>query len=197
MKNSFILLAALAMVSISCTKEISGNAPAVQENHDLNAKLVGGHDGEAVPGTLLVRLDAQSVKAIEEGRFSEIAEELLPGVEATSFTSALPVKPKNMEVARKYGLDQWFIVSYDPQTRPETVAERIEYLFGVLVVISVAYVKPLLVFHNELSAGIFEILSLGFREGLRKLARGIYVTREHIRYRTAECLSAKPSFNNM
>ena len=122
MKTSHILLAALAIVSISCTKEISESTPIVQEQHTLSAKLVGTNDGEVMPGTLLVRLDAATVKAIEEGRFTEISEELLPGVEATSFTSALPIKPKNMETARKYGLDQWFVVGFDPQTRPETVA---------------------------------------------------------------------------
>lgn len=142
MKNSFILLAALALVSISCTKEISEDAPAAQEHHVLSTKLVGGHDGETVPGTLLVRLDAETVKAIEEGRFGEISEDILSGVEATSFTSALPVKPKNMEVARKYGLDQWFIVGYDPQTRPETVAERIATSRRVLSVQYNRYVQP-------------------------------------------------------
>ena len=122
MKTSHILLAALAIVSMSCTKGISEGTPVLQEQHSLSAKLVGGNDGEVMPGTLLVRLDAATVKAIEEGRFAEISEELLPGVEATSFTSALPIKPKNMETARKYGLDQWFVVGFDPQTRPETVA---------------------------------------------------------------------------
>ena len=122
MKTSHILLAALAIVSMSCTKGISEGTPALLEQHSLSAKLVGTNDGEVMPGTLLVRLDAATVKAIEEGRFAEISEELLPGVEATSFTSALPIKPKNMETARKYGLDQWFVVGFDPQTRPETVA---------------------------------------------------------------------------
>ena len=122
MKTSHILLAALAIVSISCTKGISEGTPVLQEQHTLSAKLVGTNDGEIAPGTLLVRLDAETAKAIEDGRFTEISEELLPGVEATSFTSALPIKPKNMETARKYGLDQWFVVGFDPQTRPETVA---------------------------------------------------------------------------
>lgn len=125
MKTSHILLAALAIVSISCTKGISEGTPVLQEQHTLSAKLVGTNDGEIAPGTLLVRLDAETAKAIEDGRFTEISEELLPGVEATSFTSALPIKPKNMEVARKYGLDQWFVVGFDPQTRPETVASAV------------------------------------------------------------------------
>ena len=142
MKHTHILLTALALVSLSCTKEISENVPALQEQHVLSAKLVGGHEGETVPGTLLVRLDAQSVKAIEDGSFAEISAEILPGVEATSFVSALPIKPKNMEVARKYGLDQWFIVSYDPQTRPEVVAEKIATSRRVRSVQYNRYVQP-------------------------------------------------------
>lgn len=142
MKKSHFLLAALALVSLSCTKEISENAPAVQEQHILSTKLVGGHDGETVPGTLLVRLDAETVKAIEDGRFAEISEELLPGIEATSFTSALPIKPKNMEVARKYGLDQWFVVGFDTQTRPEAVAEKIATSHRVRSVQYNRFVQP-------------------------------------------------------
>ena len=118
MKKSHILLAALAIVSMSCTKEISESTPAQQEQHFLSAKLVGGNEGEQAPGTLLVKLDAESVKAIEEGRFAEISEDIFSGIAATSFSPALPVRPKNMEVARKYGLDQWFVVGFDPQTRP-------------------------------------------------------------------------------
>ena len=125
MKKSHILLAALAIVSMSCTKEISESTPAQQEQHSLSAKLVGGNEGEQAPGTLLVKLDAESVKAIEEGRFAEISEDIFSGIAATSFSPALPVRPKNMEVARKYGLDQWFVVGFDPQTRPESVAEEI------------------------------------------------------------------------
>lgn len=125
MKTSHILLAALAVVSMSCTKEISEGAPVQQEQLSLSAKLVGGSEGETLPGTLLVRLDAESVKAIEDGRFSDISAEILSDVAATSFSPALPVRPKNIEAARRYGLDQWFIVGFDPQTRPETVAEKI------------------------------------------------------------------------
>ena len=123
MKNSHILLAALAFVGIACTKELPESAQGLQESPELKVKLVGGTDGEIAQGTLLVRLDAQSVKAIEEGRITEIAQELLCDVEGATFTSALPVRPKNMEVARKYGLDQWFMVSFDSQTSAEEVAE--------------------------------------------------------------------------
>ena len=122
MKTSHTILTTLVLVSISCTKEISEYTPQVQEQHTLSAKLVGSCEGEPIPGTLLVRLDAGTVKTIEDGRFTEISKEVLQDIAVTSFTPAIPVKPKNMEVARKYGLDQWFVVGFDPQTRPETVA---------------------------------------------------------------------------
>ena len=124
MKNSHILLAALAFVGIACTKELPESAQGLQESPELSAKLVGGTDGEIAQGTLLVRLDAQSVKAIEEGRLAEVSQELLDGVEGATLRSALPVQPKNMEVARKYGLDQWFMISFDEQTSAEEIAEK-------------------------------------------------------------------------
>lgn len=122
MKISHFMLAALALVGIACTKELPESASDLQESTELSAKLVGGSDGEITPGTLLVRLDAQSVKAIEEGRLAEVSQDLLNGIEDATLTSALPIRPKNMEVARKYGLDQWFMVSFGSQTSAEEVA---------------------------------------------------------------------------
>lgn len=124
MKISHFMLAALALVGIACTKELPESASGLQESTDLSAKLVGGTDGEIAPGTLLVRLDAQSVKAIEEGRLAEVSQDLLNGIEDATLMSALPVQPKNMEVARKYGLDQWFMVSFGSQTSAEEVAQE-------------------------------------------------------------------------
>ena len=39
-------------------------------------------------------------------------------------TPALPIQPKNAEIARKYGLHQWFAVEYDAQVKPEAMATR-------------------------------------------------------------------------
>lgn len=124
MKRFTLVLAALALIGTSCTKEIQDNVPAQQEQHCLNAKLVGESDGEIMPGTLLVRLSEEATSTISEGGFKEISQAIFNGIEATSFKPALPVKPKNIEAARKYGLDQWFIVGFDTDTRPETVAAR-------------------------------------------------------------------------
>lgn len=124
MKRITLVLTAIALIGTSCTKGIQeGNLPQPVQ-HGLSAKLVGDSDGEIIPGTLLVRLHEEAVNQISEGRFDEISDDLFNGIKAISFKPALPVKPKNIEAARKYGLDQWFIVSFDSATRPEAVAEK-------------------------------------------------------------------------
>jgi subtilisin family serine protease len=142
MKTSHILLTALAIVSMSCTKEINETKHVQQEQHCLSAKLVGGDEGEYAPGTLLVRLDAESVNAIKEGRFAEVSEDIFSGIEVTSFSAALPIRPKNMEAARRHGLDQWFVLGFDPKTRTEAVAEKVATSRRVRSVQYNRYVQP-------------------------------------------------------
>ena len=120
MKKFITLLAVLAVASVSCTKE-TALQPADQQT--LQSKLIGGTDGETVPGTLLVKLDENAAEAIRKGGFTGLSSDILNGVKATSFTPAIPVQPKNAEVARKYGLHQWFMVGFDPQTSPVAAAE--------------------------------------------------------------------------
>lgn len=113
MKTSHILLAALAIVSMSCTKGISEGTPVLQEQHSLSAKLVGGSDGELVPGAILIKLESS---VPEEG--------LLDGTDAT-IRRAIPVEPKNKAAFERYGLDRWFLVEFDETVRPEVVAKKI------------------------------------------------------------------------
>ena len=123
MKKTITAFMAAAMTLAACTKDFQENAPHQQDN--LMSKLVGAPAGEIVPGSLLVKLDEGTAAKIINGEFSQISGELLDGVQATSFTPAIPVTPKNAEVARKYGLHQWFNVGFDVQTRPEAVAARL------------------------------------------------------------------------
>ena len=123
MKKTILVLAALAMIGTSCNKQ-EGPIEQAGQQHTLTAKLVGGTEGELVPGSILVRLDAQSAGLVKGGGFGEISAEIFGDVQVTSFRSALPVQPKNMEVARKYGLDQWFIAEFDQQTPVKAVAEK-------------------------------------------------------------------------
>ena len=123
MKRTITALMAAAMALAACTKDFQENAPLQQET--LAEKLVGGAAGEIVPGSLLVKLDENSTKKIMEGGFNEISGELLDGLQATSFTPAIPATPKNAEVARKYGLHQWFTIGFDEQIKPEAVAAKV------------------------------------------------------------------------
>ena len=123
MKRTITALMATAMALAACTKDFQENVPLQQET--LAEKLVGGAAGEIVPGSLLVKLDENSTRKIMEGGFNEISGELLDGLQATSFTPAIPATPKNVEVARKYGLHQWFTIEFDAQTKPEVVAARL------------------------------------------------------------------------
>ena len=125
MKKITLVLAALALIGTSCTKELHEGGSAQEQQPNLAAKLVGGSPEEAVPGTILVRLNSEATAEITAGNFSEISGSILNGLEATSFAPALPVKPKNEAAAKKYGLDQWFIVGFDAQTKPEVAGEEL------------------------------------------------------------------------
>ncbi|MBR5299387.1 MAG: S8 family serine peptidase [Bacteroidales bacterium] len=116
-------LMAAVMTLAACTKEFQESASIQQET--LTEKLVGGSAGGIVPGSLLVKLDENSTRKILEGGFNEISGELLDGVQAISFSPAIPAAPKNAEVARKYGLHQWFNIEFDAQIKPETVAAKV------------------------------------------------------------------------
>lgn len=123
MKRTITALMATAMALAACTKDFQENAPLLQET--LAEKLVGGAAGEIVPGSLLIKLDENSTRKITEGGFNEISGELLDGLQATSFTPAIPATPKNTEIARKYGLHQWFNIEFDKQIKPEAVAAKV------------------------------------------------------------------------
>ena len=97
-------------------QEVNQLAP---EQQTLMTKLVGGSQGELIPGKLLIKMDELSTKEISCGNFSTFN-----GIEGVKITPALPIQPKNAEVARKYGLHQWFAVEYDAQVKPEAMATR-------------------------------------------------------------------------
>ena len=133
MKKLIPVLMASAMICAACTKDFQEGATMSQTLAD---KLVGESSGEIMPGSLLVKLDEGTAMKIIDGGFQEVAAELLNGVEATSFSPAIPVAPKNAEIARKYGLHQWFTVEFNPETKPETAAAR---LAGSHMVRSIQY----------------------------------------------------------
>lgn len=129
MKRLIPVLAALAV--LSCTKEIQDNIPVLPQQ-TLEAKLVGGGDGEIAPGSLLVKLDEASL---------ENASAVFTDMDIT-VSPAIPIRPRNMEVARKYGLHQWFTLEFDKQIRPEKMAEKMALIPAVRSVQYNRYLQP-------------------------------------------------------
>lgn len=119
MKYRLIILAAIAAAGLSCTKEISRNHSA--ESDVLASKLIDNGSSDAIQGELLVKFDASTAEAISSGTSSFSAE----GIDIISLSPALPVRPKNLEAARKYGLDRWFRVTFDESIPVRTAAERL------------------------------------------------------------------------
>ncbi len=143
MKRIIFMLAAFAVISSACTKEIHENSAVPQADNTLAAKLVGESGGEILPGSVLVKLDAEATAKIAEGGFSEMADELFGDMEITSFRPAIPARPKNIEVARKYGLDRWFTVTFNEETSPQSVAARLAKSSAVRSVQYNRQIKPI------------------------------------------------------
>jgi subtilisin family serine protease len=136
MKNRIILLAVIAAMGISCTKETSGtHAP---EADALMSKLVGSTASNVEEGAVLVRLDASAADAINSGTSSFNAE----GLEITSVVPALGVQPKNKEVARKYGLDRWFRVTFDAGIPVREAAEKLSASPQVKAIQYNSFIEP-------------------------------------------------------
>ena len=125
MKKFLYTLAALLLAVTACTKVVDDNA--LQGNRTLTDKLVGSGMGEIIPGSILVKTSGNKEELIGS------LEGVLDGI---SVSAALPIIPRNMQVARKYGLDKWYRIDFDSETSPEKVAEKIA---GIKSVQSIQY----------------------------------------------------------
>ncbi len=154
MKKIIPVLAALALVSSACTKEIHENQTLSAEHQNLMTKLAGGSEGEIIPGNLLVKLDAETASRISEGGFHEVSGDLFGDMKIKAFCPAIPARPKNIEVAKKYGLDRWFSISFDEEIKPYTVALK---LAASPAVRTIQYSRPMTPIMAEQSYPIGEM----------------------------------------
>ena len=138
-KNLFALMAAAAVFA-SCAKEIQEQEFVNSEQQTLTEKLVGGTEGELVAGSLLIKMNEGALVDTKSG-------ELFSQFEEITVSPALPFQPKNVEVARKYGLHQWFTVEFDDNIRPEVMAARLAQMKQVEAVQYSRYVEP--IFNGE------------------------------------------------
>ncbi len=133
----FVLFSLTAVLVLACTKE---NDFKLGEQPFLSSKLVGSAEGDILKGSVLVKLDSETASKLEEGRLG--VEEFAEGVQIKSISRAILVKPKNEEVARLYGLHQWYTVSFDENLEVQTVAAELAKSEKVRSVQYSKYVEP-------------------------------------------------------
>lgn len=119
MKKTILMLVAASVLGISCSQKETLSTP---EQQTLQAKLVGDMTRPKDKGSILIKVDAQTADMIESGRHIQVLEQFSKDIPIKSISYALGVRPKNIEVARKYGLDRWYVVTYDKDVDSETVA---------------------------------------------------------------------------
>ena len=138
MKRLLFMASVALSIGISCTKEIE-ETPLTLEEQTLATKLVGDVQGEFEPGSLLVKVDEALAADLVE---SSVALTLADA--QVTFSPALPIRPKNMDVARKYGLDRWFVMSFDEAEPVEKMAKAVAQNPSVLSVQYNSFLKPVI-----------------------------------------------------
>ena len=122
MKPSIPALIALAVMSVSCATELAEDKVMSDQEQTFSSKFTGRTDGNMEKGTLLVQVDASTAKALQNGCGTETARTIFSDDRIRSVRYALGVMPKNIETARKYGLDRWYKVKYDDSVPNEEMA---------------------------------------------------------------------------
>ena len=141
MKKLSFALAALALTVAACTKNLQENETAGQPGNPLMTKIVGETDGDHEEGSLLVMFNEETAARLAEGDGSAVS--LIMEAGAESISPALLVRPKNMEVARKYGLHRWFTVSFDESMPVSQMAERMAEMKSVDAVQYNSFLEPI------------------------------------------------------
>lgn len=116
-KHLYILPAAILSLAACSTEHI--------EHHeeqgfisDAATKIIGMDTNSEASGKILVKFDSETAEKILAGEIPEFITESM----AESLVPALPVKPKNDKIARKYGLHKWFTMSCSDDIAPSEMA---------------------------------------------------------------------------
>ena len=113
--NRIFVLMAAVMSMTSCMTDKTEALTSCPTN--LQTKLVGNTTDAAEEGTILIKVSETIGDNIELIKPEDL--------DIQSIVPALPVAPKNMEAARKYGLDRWYKVSFDRNIPIRTAAEKL------------------------------------------------------------------------
>ena len=121
MKRISFAVITLAAALTACTKDIQ-ERPLTIEEQTLMTKLVGGSMEESEPGSLLIKVNGSLAEELSSNRS---AIDIFTAEENITISPALPIRPKNMEAARRYGLDRWFVLRFDATRPVEEMARKI------------------------------------------------------------------------
>lgn len=117
-----ILFVPIVIVCISCIHELEDGTSRTQT---YDNKIVGGTVGNMEAGALLVELDEKAAQMLEKDSSLENIRAIFGIDDIESVSYALAVRPKNTEIAKKYGLDRWYKVKYDERTSNPEMAAKI------------------------------------------------------------------------
>ena len=135
MKYRIIMLAAIAAIGTSCLKDTVQELTPEQDA--LMAKLVGGPLSDAEDVVLLVKFESETA-----GRIASSDATPFDGMDISSLTPALPVQPKNTEIARKYGLDRWYRVTFDESIPVKKAAEKFAAIPEITALQYNSFIEP-------------------------------------------------------
>ena len=76
--------------------------------------------GDKEEGVVLIKISNRACEEIAEGTFD--SSSLIGDLDKATFSQAIPVDGKSDAAAARYGLHQWFTVTFDKNISPETVA---------------------------------------------------------------------------
>lgn len=135
MKYRIIMLAAMAAIGTACLKETVQELTPEQDV--LMTKLVGDPLSDAEDGALLVKFDSETAGRIASGDVFSFK-----GMNISSLAPALPVEPKNIEIARKYGLDRWYRVTFDESIPVKQAAQKLAVIPEITALQYNSFIEP-------------------------------------------------------
>lgn len=135
MKYRIIMLAAMAAIGTACLKETVQELTPEQDV--LMTKLVGDPLSDAEDGALLVKFDSETAGRIASGDVFSFKD-----MNISSLAPALPVEPKNVEIARKYGLDRWYRVTFDESIPVKQAAQKLAVIPEITALQYNSFIEP-------------------------------------------------------
>ena len=129
------MLAAMAAIGTACLKETVQELTPEQDV--LMTKLVGDPLSDAEDGALLVKFDSETAGRIASGDVFSFK-----GMNISSLAPALPVEPKNIEIARKYGLDRWYRVTFDESIPVKQAAQKLAVIPEITALQYNSFIEP-------------------------------------------------------